>query len=75
MCDPIFCSWGLGSPQRGPGQSPGGKRILSNLLKIKLKSGLFPVAVYTPNSDPDKLRSLVGTAQDRQCCPWLCKTY
>ena len=61
MCNPTFSSWGSGgavSPsQRGPGQSPGGKRILAkifckNLLRINLKSGLFSVAVYTPNSDP-----------------------
>ena len=40
-------------PQRGPGQSPGGKRTLANIfLRINLKSGLFSVAVYTPNSDP-----------------------
>ena len=47
-----------------------------NILRINLKSGLFSVAVYTPNSDPiSDVHWLVGpTAQDRQCCPWLCKT-
>ena len=53
MCDPTFSSWGpVGavSPQRGPGrrQTHFGK----NLLQINLKSGLFSVAVYTPNSNP-----------------------
>ena len=49
VCNPTFSSCGSGgavSPQRGPGHF--GK----NLLRINLKSGLFSVAVYTPNSDP-----------------------
>ena len=60
MCDPTFSSWESGggggggvSPQRGPGQSTGGNVFWQkNLLKINVKSGLFSVAVYTPNSDP-----------------------
>ena len=34
VCDPTFSSWGLEgdvSPQRGPGQNPGGKRILATI--------------------------------------------
>ena len=52
VCNPTFSSWGSGgavSPPAGSG-SPGGKRILAKIFN--LKSGLFSVAVYTPNSDP-----------------------
>ena len=46
MCNPTFSSWGSGAEPRR--QTHFGK----NLLRINLKSGLFSVAVYTPNSDP-----------------------
>ena len=50
MCEPTFSSWrfwgALRAPQRGPGHSPRGKRILA----IKwLKTGLW-VAVYMSKS-------------------------
>ena len=63
-CNPTFPSWGSGcavSPQRGPEQSPGSKR------------SIFGRCVH-PYFRSDKRRSLVGTAQERQCCPLLCKT-
>ena len=55
-------------PPAGSGAEPRRQTHFGkNLLQINLKSRLFSVAVYTPNSDPgprsDKRRSLVGTAQ------------
>ena len=56
MCDPTFSSWGSGgavSPPAGPGAEPRRQTHFGKtLLKINLKSGLFSVADYTPNSDP-----------------------
>ena len=62
MCNPTFSSWGSGGavspppPPRGPGQSRAEPRRQTHfgkiLLRINLKSGLFSIAVYTPNSDP-----------------------
>ena len=40
-------------PAGGPGRAPEANAFWQkNLLRINLKSGLFSVAVYTPNSDP-----------------------
>ena len=47
MCNPTFSSWGSGGAV-----SPPPTHFGNNLLRINLKSGLFSVAVYTPNSDP-----------------------
>ena len=44
---------GAVSPPAGSGAEPGRQTNFGNtLLQINLKSGLFSVAVYTPNSDP-----------------------
>ena len=50
VCNPTFPAGGLG----GAVSPPAGCRTHfgKNLLQINLKSGLFSVAVYTPNSDP-----------------------
>ena len=51
-----FPAGGLGgavSPPAGSGgRAPEANRFWQNLSEINLKSGLFSVAVYTPNSDP-----------------------
>ena len=56
MCNTTFSSWGSGgavSPPAGSGAEPRRQTHFGqNLLRINLKSGLFSVAVYTPNSDP-----------------------
>ena len=56
MCNPTFSSWGSGgavSRLAGSGAEPQRQTHFGkNLLRINLKSGLFSVAVYTPNSDP-----------------------
>ena len=56
VCNPTFSSWGSGgavSPPAGCGAEPRRQTHFGkNLLRINLKSGLFSVAVYTPNSDP-----------------------
>ena len=56
MCNPTFSSWGSGgavSPPAGSGAEPRRQTHFgTNLLRINFKSGLFSVAVYTPNSDP-----------------------
>ena len=56
MCNPTFSSWvsgGAVSPPAGSGAEPRRQTHFgNNLLRINLKSGLFSVAVYTPNSDP-----------------------
>ena len=76
LCKPNLFQLGvwraLSAPQRGPGQSPGGKRILAKIF-CKLTRSLFGRRVH-PYFRSDKRLSLVGTARDRQCCPWLCKT-
>ena len=45
MCNPTFSSGVRAEPRRQT-------HFDKNLLRINLKSGLFSVAVYTPNSDP-----------------------
>ena len=48
--------WGAVSPPVGSGVEPRRQTHFGkNILKINLKSGLFSVAVYTPNSDPDPI--------------------
>ena len=55
-CDPTFWSWESGggavSPPAGSGADERRQTHFgNNLLKINLKSGLFSVSIYTPNSD------------------------
>ena len=56
VCNPTFSSWGSGGRCKPPsgvrGRAPKANGFLQNVLQINLKSGLFSVAVYTPNSDP-----------------------
>ena len=45
--------WGCCKPPNGVrGRAPEANGFWQNPLQINLKSGLFSVAVYTPNSDP-----------------------
>ena len=58
VCNPTFSSWGSGgavSPPAGYASGAEPRRQThfgKNLLRINLISGLFSVAVYTPNFDP-----------------------
>ena len=55
VCDPTFSVWGRCKPQRVPrfrGRARRQTHFGTNLLKNNLKSALFSVAVYTPNSYP-----------------------
>ena len=55
-CNPTFSSWGYGGCCKPPsgfrGRAPEANGFWQNLLQINFQSGLFSVAVYTPNSDP-----------------------
>ena len=63
-------SWGTDSPA-GSGAEP---RRQTHFCKNILQINSFRSTLLLCYFRSDKRRSLVGTAQDRQCCPWLCKT-
>ena len=80
MCNPTFSSWGSGGAVSPPaGYASGAEPRMQthfgkNLLRINLISGLFSVAVYTPNYDPISdvhwlVRRKIGNAV--RCCAKL----